>query len=98
MVLRARLIVSGTVQGVNFRWFVQEAAKNLGINGWVKNLPDGDVEIECESETEKVYRQFLSTIEAGEHPRFKSISVDKVQVVGFDKEAEPSYTHFAIEY
>ena len=98
MVVRARLIVSGTVQGVNFRWFVQEAAKSLGINGWVKNLPDGDVEIECESETEKSYRDFLSTIEAGEHPRFKSISVEKVQVVGFDKEAEPRYSHFGIEY
>lgn len=98
MVLRARLIVSGTVQGVNFRWFVQETAKNMGINGWVKNLPDGDVEIECESETEKTYREFLGRIEAGEHPRFKSISVEKVQVVGFDREADPSYTHFAIEY
>ena len=98
MVLRARLIVSGIVQGVNFRWFVQETAKELGLNGWVKNLSDGDVEIECESETEKLYRDFLNRIEAGEHPRFKSISVDRVQVVGFDKEAEPRYTHFAIEY
>jgi acylphosphatase len=98
MVMRARLMVSGVVQGVNFRWFVQEAAKNLGINGWVKNLPDGDVEIECESETEKTYREFLSTLEAGEHPRFKSISVKKVQVVGFDREAEPRYSHFGIEY
>ena len=91
-------MVSGVVQGVNFRWFVQEAAKELGITGWVKNLSDGDVEIECESETEKTYREFLDVIEAGEHPRFKSISVEKVQVVGFDKEAEPKYTHFGIEY
>ena len=98
MVLRARLIVSGTVQGVNFRWFVQEAAKGLGLKGWVKNLPDGDVEIECESETEKAYRDFLSKIEEGEHPRFKSICVERVQVVGFDRDAEPRYTHFAIEY
>ena len=98
MVFRARLIVTGSVQGVNFRWFVQETAKNLGIKGWVKNLPDGDVEIECESATERGYRDFLTRIEAGEHPRFKSISVEKVQVVGFDKEAEPKYTHFGIEY
>jgi acylphosphatase len=98
MVLRARLLVSGTVQGVNFRWFVQETAKELGLNGWVKNLPDGDVEIECESETEKAYRDFLSTLEAGEHPRFKSISVERVQVLGFDRESEPRYTHFGIEY
>ena len=86
------------MQGVNFRWFVQEAAKELGVNGWVKNLPDGDVEIECETETEKAYRDFLNVLEAGEHPRFKSISVEKVHVVGFDKEAESRYTHFGIEY
>ena len=98
MVVRARLIVSGTVQGVNFRWFVQEEAKALGIKGWVKNLPDGDVEILCESETEKAYRSFLGKIEAGEHPRFKAIAVEKVQVVGFEKEAEPEYSHFGIEY
>lgn len=96
--MHARLLVSGVVQGVNFRWFVQESATELGIKGWVKNLSDGDVEIECESETEKAYREFLNVIEAGEHPRFKSISVKKVQVLGFDKEAEPMYTHFGIEY
>jgi len=98
VVLHARLIVSGTVQGVNFRWFVQETAKELGISGWVKNLPDGTVEVVCETESEKSYRKFLSLIEAGEHPRYKSISVKKVSVAGFDRDAEPRYSHFAIEY
>jgi len=38
------LYVSGRVQGVGFRYFIATHARELGINGWAKNLPDGQVE------------------------------------------------------
>jgi acylphosphatase len=38
------VIISGDVQGVGFRQFVRYNAKKLNIKGWVKNLPDGNVE------------------------------------------------------
>lgn len=101
MAMRARLLVSGSVQGVNFRWFVQETAKGMGVNGWVKNLPEGDVEIECESETEKSLRSFMHTIEdssAAKAKGFGSISVEKVQVLSVEKGALPKYDYFNIEY
>ena len=38
-------VVSGRVQGVGFRWFVEREAAQLGIAGWVRNCDNGDVEV-----------------------------------------------------
>lgn len=40
-----RYLVSGRVQGVGFRWFVMREAGRLGLEGYVRNLPDGTVEV-----------------------------------------------------
>ncbi|HZI93506.1 MAG TPA: acylphosphatase [Patescibacteria group bacterium] len=40
-----RIVVSGRVQGVGFRWFVIEAARKLHLTGWARNLSDGAVEV-----------------------------------------------------
>jgi acylphosphatase len=45
---RVRALVRGRVQGVGFRYFVVRQARGFGLNGWVRNRPDGAVEIEAE--------------------------------------------------
>ena len=45
---RLRLLVHGRVQGVFFRQAAAEEARSLGLRGWVRNLPNGDVEIVAE--------------------------------------------------
>jgi acylphosphatase len=40
-----RYFVRGHVQGVGFRWFVEKAAADLGLTGYVRNLDDGRVEV-----------------------------------------------------
>ena len=38
-------LVKGRVQGVGFRWFVQQEAAGIGLRGWVRNTADGHVEV-----------------------------------------------------
>ena len=40
-----RYVVTGRVQGVGFRWFVEREAAQLDIKGWVRNRDDGSVEV-----------------------------------------------------
>ena len=41
----ARMVISGRVQGVSFRYFTRREARRLGLVGWVRNLPTGEVEV-----------------------------------------------------
>ena len=52
------VVVHGRVQGVGFRWFVRTEARRLGLAGWVRNLPDGTVELRASG-----IAQFLAALE-----------------------------------
>ncbi|MBI5815560.1 MAG: acylphosphatase [Nitrospinae bacterium] len=55
--VKANAFVSGLVQGVFFRATTSEEANRIGgLSGWVRNLPDGRVEVMCEGPKEKVER------------------------------------------
>ena len=66
-----RYLVSGRVQGVGFRFFTQREADKLGVTGYVRNLPDGRVEV-LASGTADELATFRSLLERG--PRFSRVT------------------------
>jgi acylphosphatase len=52
--IRRRVLISGMVQGVWFRAYTRDAARNAGVTGWVRNLPDGRVEAVFQGTSEQV--------------------------------------------
>lgn len=79
------------MQGVGFRFFAQHVAENLHVNGWVRNLRDGRVEV-LASGTPEQLAKLRASLERG--PRFATVrGVD-------ESEADPGAIpagHFAIE-
>lgn len=64
--IRRRVLYKGRVQGVFFRATCVDLARGLPVAGFVRNLPDGDVELEAEGPREAVER-FLASV--AEHYR-----------------------------
>lgn len=54
MALCRHFVVSGRVQGVAFRAATLDEARRLGVTGWVRNLPNGDVEVLAAGDDEAV--------------------------------------------
>lgn len=57
-------VVCGRVQGVAFRYFTQQTARVNGVSGWVRNLPNGDVEFEAQG-TEEAMKEFVRFVRQG---------------------------------
>lgn len=51
-----RYLISGRVHGVGFRFFAEAAAAREGLHGWVRNLPDDQVEIVAEGDADALQR------------------------------------------
>ena len=89
MLVARRFLISGHVQGVGFRWFVQDTALRAGLTGWVRNLPDGRVEALVEGESDTVAELQATLREGPRHAR-----VDRLIVA--DEEATGAFTTFSI--
>ena len=80
---QAHLIIKGRVQKAGYRDHIDEMAFNLDLTGYVKNLPDGSVEVVCEGEREKI-EQFINLIWIKQYP----ISVEDIEVDYSDSTGE----------
>ncbi len=84
-----RFLVRGRVQGVGFRWFVEREAHILQVAGWVRNNPDGTVEVLAQGTREQLAGLRSRLLEGPRASR-----VDDVEVS--DAEAEPGLLSFQI--
>jgi acylphosphatase len=75
MNIRTHVLVSGKVQGVFFRSSTKDKAEELGISGWVRNLPDGRVEAVLEGEKEEVDKMVEWCRKGPEHARVTGVEV-----------------------
>ena len=90
MRIARRFMISGRVQGVGFRWFIQDAATREGVVGWVRNLFDGRVEAFIEGDEDAVTRVERAIRQGPPQAR-----VERVTVV--DEEASGAFSRFSIQ-
>ena len=69
------LIVVGRVQGVGFRYFSQRLGIENNLAGYVRNLPDGNVEIEAEGESQNIIN-FINSIR-NDHPYARVLNIQQ---------------------
>ncbi len=55
-----RFVISGTVQGVGFRASAQREARRSGVRGWVRNLPNGGVEVVADAPDMRIFVEWLN--------------------------------------
>ncbi|MFC2075664.1 acylphosphatase [candidate division KSB1 bacterium] len=72
----AAIVVNGVVQGVGYRHFTIQAARNLGLAGWVGNRADGSVELEVEGERRRI-TALIQELKIG--PRWAQVKDIKVE-------------------
>lgn len=85
MTLVARHVsVTGRVQGVFFRGWTQDQAKEFGVTGWVRNCPDGRVDMHIEGD-EVAVQQLIERLRQGPPAaRVEDIHVWEVELFDFD--------------
>lgn len=80
---RVHVIVSGRVQGVGFRYFAVSLASKYQISGWVRNLYNGDVELEAQGTSDKL-QFFLQEVQEGN--RFVRVRNMEVSTISLKNE------------
>ena len=85
------VLITGRVQGVGFRNFTQRNARQLGVNGYAKNLPNGKVEVVAEGDKSQLDALVALLREGPRYARVDSLEVDERPVTG-------EYATFGIRY
>lgn len=76
LLARARLLISGRVQGVFYRAFIRDVAHYIGLSGWVRNLPDGRVEAVFEGKRQDIEKAIQECLSGPPGAKVNNIDVE----------------------
>ena len=82
VIVARRYVIGGRVQGVGFRYFTEAAAVREGILGWVRNMPDGRVEVSAEGDADALEPFERSLRHGPPHARVERVDVDDMIPTG----------------
>lgn len=77
--IRKHIIFHGWVQGVGFRYYAENKARQLGLTGWVRNLYDGTVEMEVQGR-EREIDELILFLDRQRHIRIEKMDVRTIPV------------------
>lgn len=93
---QAHVFISGTVQGVGYRYFVKSNARKLGLVGWVRNVEDGGVEAVFQSsassdqEAKEVIEKMVALCRQGPF-------LSEVEHIGFEwEDMDETFSDFSV--
>ncbi len=87
----AKIVVTGNVQGVSYRYFAKKNADKLGIKGYTKNLRNGDVEIYAEGEKDEIEALIEALKDGPSSSKVQNVNVEWLESAGL-------FRDFRIEY
>ncbi len=86
-----RFVISGRVQGVGFRYFVMMLARERGLAGWTRNLPDGRVEVLAQGEAADLDGLRAELAEGPRHAQVEDVESGET-------EADPALSGFSVRH
>lgn len=78
-----RIYISGTVQGILFRKFIEGEANRIGVRGYVRNLEDGRVETVIEGTEDKIAEMIEICKTGNPHSQIRSLEIIPITHQGF---------------
>ncbi len=87
----AHIFFEGRVQGVGFRYTTEKLALEIGLTGWVKNVPDGRVEVLCEGDRARIEALVDGLKKSPMGPHIRKVSCSWQKPTG-------EFTDFSVEF
>ncbi|MDO4285694.1 MAG: acylphosphatase [Eubacteriales bacterium] len=88
--IRKHILFYGRVQGVGFRYYARHKAAQLALTGWVRNLPDGSVEMEVQGPEERI-DELILFLESRQYVLIENLDVRQMEPEEGEREFRARY-------